>query len=88
MTFNSDSVRHVLTRSEAAQRIREKHRLACTPGTLATKAWDGSGPPYRMAAGKAFYDPDDVDRWAEARFSAPIRKAADARHTKSTGIAA
>jgi hypothetical protein len=77
-----------LTRAEAAQRIREVHGQPCTPETLATKAWAGSGPRYRVAAGKTYYDPADVDRWAEDRFSAPVRKAADARRAKHAEAAA
>jgi hypothetical protein len=71
-----------ITRAEAAKRIREVHGQPCTTETLATKAWDGSGPPYCVAAGKTYYDPDDVDRWAQARFSPPARKAADLRLSK------
>ena len=74
------AVRACLTRTEAARRIRETHGLPCTVETLATKAWDGSGPPYRVAAGKTFYDPSDLDLWAKSRISTPIRKASDARH--------
>jgi hypothetical protein len=77
-----------LTRAEAAQRVRDVHSQPCTPETLATKAWNGSGPPYCLAAGKAFYDADDVDRWAQARVSAQIRKAADARRAKHAEAAA
>lgn len=84
----ADSTRRRLTRAEAAQRIREVHEQPCTPETLATKAWDGSGPPYCVVAGKTYYDPGDVDRWARARISAPVRKAADARHVKRVEVAA
>lgn len=84
----ADTTRPKLTRPEAARRIREVHGLPCTPETLATKAWAGSGPPYRLAMGKAFYDPDDVDRWALSRISPRVRKAADARLAAHVGEAA
>ena len=82
------AARPKLTRPDAARRIREVHGLPCTSETLATKAWDGSGPPYRVAMGKTFYDPDDVDRWAQSRISPPVRKAADARRAKLGEVAA
>ncbi|OYX97146.1 MAG: hypothetical protein B7Y80_20735 [Hyphomicrobium sp. 32-62-53] len=79
---------HKLSRAEAAQRIRDIHRQPCTPETLATKAWNGSGPVYCLAAGKAYYDVGDIDRWARARISAPVRKAAEARRAKQAEPAA
>ena len=77
-----------LTRREAARRIREVHGLPCTVETLATKAWDGSGPPYRLAAGKTYYHPDDVDGWAQSRISPLVRRAADARRAANDREAA
>jgi hypothetical protein len=77
-----------LTRAQAAQRIREQHGQPCTAATLATKAWNGSGPPYCLAAGKTLYDPADVDRWAATRVSKPVCKAADARSAKHAEAAA
>jgi hypothetical protein len=68
-----------LTRREAAKRIREVHRLPCTAETLATKAWDGSGPPYRLVAGMTYCNPEDVDQWAQSRIGPAVRRAADAR---------
>jgi hypothetical protein len=76
-----------LTRREAARRIRELHGLPCTAETLATKAWNGSGPPYRLVAGKTYYNPADVDRWAQSRIGPPVRKAADARRAIQAGEA-
>ena len=77
-----------LSRTDAARRVREVHGQPCTPETLATMAWAGSGPAYRKVAGRTFYDPSDVDRWAEERISPPIRRAAEATRTKSAAEAA
>lgn len=67
-----------LSREGVSQRLGEKG-LHYTVATLANMASNGEGPLYRLIGGRAVYMPDDVDRWAESRISAPIRKAADAR---------
>ena len=71
--------RYGLSRRAAAQRIREKHGLPCTEATLANMAGRGNGPVYRLIAARAYYLPDDIDSWAEARIGPLIRRAADAR---------
>ena len=67
-----------LSRAEAAARVRAGGQ-PCEQSTLAKEATYGSGPPYVIIGGRAFYAPGDVDAWAQSRVSAPIRKASDAR---------
>ena len=67
------------SRKEAARRIRDIHRLSCTEGTLANHASDGTGPFYHVCGSRSIYLDRDIDEWARARISPPIRKASEAR---------
>ena len=64
-------------RPEAAERIRS-HGVPCQPSSLAKAATEGSGPPYVLMGGRAYYLPEDCDAYAQSRISLPIRRAADA----------
>ncbi len=67
-----------LSRTDAAQRVRELHGIPCEPSTLAKRATTGTGPTYRIIGGKAMYLDADVDSWARSLVSEPFRKASDA----------
>jgi hypothetical protein len=67
-----------LSRTVAAQRVRNLHGIPCEPSTLAKRATTGTGPTYRIIGGKAMYLDADVDSWASSLVSEPLRKASDA----------
>jgi len=67
-----------LSRTAAAQRVRDLHGVPCQPSTLAKRATTGTGPTYRLIGGKAMYLDADVDSWARSLVSEPFRKASDA----------
>jgi hypothetical protein len=68
----------LLTRRAAAERVREKFGIPCAESTLAKRASEGTGPTYRIVAGRALYAEADVDAWAPSLIGPPIRRAADA----------
>jgi hypothetical protein len=69
-----------LRRDEAAQYIRERYGIPCSAGNLAKLASVGGGPPFRYLNDHwPVYDEPDLDAWAQARISAPVRRASDAR---------
>ena len=61
-----------LSRTDAAQRVRELHGIPCEPSTLAKRATTGTGPTYRIIGGKAMYLDADVDSWARSLVSEPL----------------
>ncbi len=65
-----------LSRSSAAQFLTE-NGLPIAPATLAKKAVDGSGPPFRIGNGRAFYDTEDLLAWAEAQLGPKFRSTAE-----------
>lgn len=67
-----------ISRTAAAQRVRQLHGIPCEPSTLAKRATTGTGPTYRIIGGKAMYLDADVDSWARSLVSAPLKKASDA----------
>ena len=70
-----------LTRTAAAQRVRDKFGVRCEQSTLAKKASEGTGPTYRLIGGRAMYSEPDVDAWGASLIGSPIRRASDARIT-------
>src|SRR5689334_126415 len=48
------------------------------PGTLATKATRGGGPPYRLFGRIPLYRWGDAVAWAESRLSKPVRNTSEA----------
>jgi hypothetical protein len=80
MTAKGRSMTHhikFLTRVETARRLAELHGAHYEPSTLAKKAHDGGGPPYRLICGRAMYIPEDVDRWAATLVGQLRRKASE-----------
>ena len=80
-TQKASQAAELSTRKEAAARIRADFGVPCTAETLATKAWSGDGPVYRVIAGRSYYDPGDIDDWARSRISEPVRRASDLRRS-------
>lgn len=64
---------HYLRRQEAATYVRETWGIPCSPKWLAKLAVTGGGPLFRKAGKYPVYMADDLDRWAEARISGPLR---------------
>ena len=67
----------MLSRSEAAQRVRELYGISCEASSLAKYATVGTGPIYRLIGGRAMYWPEDVDAWAASLVGPPIRRASE-----------
>ena len=66
-----------LRRDQAAQYVRSQYGFPCSTALLHKLASLGGGPVYRRANRVPLYARDDLDAWAEARISGPLRKASD-----------
>ena len=84
----SEIVQTKRTRAQAAQRVREVHGIPCQPSSLAQHACYGTGPIYRLCAGKASYLDADIDAWAVSLISKPIRRAGEARRHRVRAVVA
>ena len=60
-------------REDAATHLREKHGIPITPQRLARMAVEGTGPAFRKAGRWPLYDLPELDRFAEAYLSEPVR---------------
>jgi hypothetical protein len=67
-----------LNRQEAARYLTEAG-LPIAATTLAKKAVNGSGPPFRIGNGRALYDADDLLAWAEVQLGPKLRSTAERR---------
>jgi hypothetical protein len=56
-----------LTRSQAADYIREHLNVPCTASTLAQHATDGTGPVYTRVGNTTLYEPEDIHQWHKER---------------------
>lgn len=65
-----------LTRAEAAKYIEDEHGIPCSVQSLTQHAHAGTGPVYMRFSNATQYDPQDIDRWIEAR-SSKIHRARD-----------
>ena len=54
----------ILKRTEAAAYLSSRG-LRASKITLARMAMDGSGPPYALIRGAAYYTPNSLDDWLE-----------------------
>jgi hypothetical protein len=59
-----------LLRIEAVDYVKAKG-LPCTKGTLQKLACIGGGPEFRKFGSRVVYEQPALDRWIEARLSAP-----------------
>ncbi len=62
-----------LRRSDAAEYVRTRFGFPCSKQWLAKLATTGGGPSYRKASRFPVYAIEDLDAWAQARLSAPMR---------------
>lgn len=60
-------------REEAAQYITETFGFSCSKAWLAKLASIGGGPVFRKAGRVPLYTKKDLDIWAKARLSGPMR---------------
>jgi hypothetical protein len=63
---------------EAAAYMLQRCRYG-TPRSLAKWRVTGEGPPFRRSGRLILYDPDDIDSWAEARLTRPLRSTSEIR---------
>jgi hypothetical protein len=64
-------------RVDAAEYVREKWGLPCSPAWLAKLAVVGGGPTYQKAGRTPLYTDENLDAWAESRLSPPMRSTSD-----------
>jgi hypothetical protein len=64
-------------RKQAAAYLKSRYGHG-SPRTLAKLATLGGGPIFRRFGRIVLYDPADLDAWALARLSAPLRSTSDA----------
>jgi hypothetical protein len=76
-----------LRRKVAAQYVRERWGLPCSPNTLAKLAVIGGGPMFRRAGRIPLYATDELDQWVEAKLSKPLRSTCDIREDQRRGAA-
>ena len=65
------------TRREAATYLTEQRGFPVTFGALQVAASRGGGPAYQLFRGRALYDEDELDRWAESQLSPPRRSTSE-----------
>jgi hypothetical protein len=64
-----------LRRKDAATYLKNNHGIGSWQ-TLAKLAISGDGPAYRKFGRTVLYAPSDLDKWFEAKVSAPLRSTA------------
>jgi hypothetical protein len=77
MTLIPENPDALLTREQLADALTEAG-YPIKPGTLATKASRGGGPPYRLFGPRVLYTWRDGLKWAQSRLSAPIGSTSEA----------
>ncbi len=78
----SDSDTKFLRRREAADYLRRRYGFT-TLSSLAKFACCGGGPRFSYAGDLPLYRPSDLDEWAQAQISAPVRSTSERRQDKS-----
>lgn len=66
-----------LRRPDAAEYVRSKWGVPCSPKWLAKLAVTGGGPVFRKLGRFPLYAPSDLDDWVQARMSGPLRSTSD-----------
>ena len=66
-----------LRRQAASEYLAENWGISRAPGTLAKLATIGGGPTFRRAGRVPLYSPDDLDKWAASKLSAPMRSTSE-----------
>jgi hypothetical protein len=70
---SNENPRQFLRRKEAANYVETKFGIPCAPKTLSKYATVGGGPIFRKAGKFVLYLPADLNTWARARVSGPMR---------------
>jgi len=63
----------LLRRADAAEYVRTRYGFPCSKQWLAKLVTTGGGPVYMKAGKFPVYAVEDLDAWAQARLSAPMR---------------
>jgi len=71
-TISTRSAR-LFRRADAAEYVRSRYGFPCSKQWLAKLATTGGGPVYMKAGKFPVYAVEDLDAWAQARLSAPMR---------------
>jgi hypothetical protein len=71
------SPRPLLRRKAASRYIKETHGIDIAPQTMARKAVQGGGPPFRKFGRYPYYEPDELDRWVISRLGGRRRSTSD-----------
>jgi hypothetical protein len=66
-----------LRRRAAAEYLRQHWGVPCSEKTLAKLACVGGGPIYHLYGRIPLYSPADLDSYAEARLSRPLRSTSE-----------
>ncbi len=66
-----------LSRPEAAEYLLNEHGVHRAPRTLAKDVVYGTGPRYRKDGRAVVYDVADLDAFADARLSEPVRSSSE-----------
>jgi hypothetical protein len=66
-----------LRRQAAAEYLRTYWGVPCSPKTLAKLACVGGGPVYRLFGRIPLYSHTDLDAFAEAKLSKPVRSTSE-----------
>jgi hypothetical protein len=64
-------------RRAAAEYLREQRGIPCSEKTLAKLACIGGGPAYRLFGRIPLYSIADLDAYAEAKLSKPVRSTSE-----------
>jgi hypothetical protein len=78
-----------MRRKSAAEYVRARWGVPCSPNTLAKLATIGGGPVFRRSGRTPLYTADNLDRWVESKLSRPMRSTsdvADARHHEAKQV--
>ena len=75
-----------LSRKAAGEYLKTTYGSG-TANTLAKLASIGGGPVFRKASRRVLYEIPDLDAWAQAKISEPIRSTAEFRRRKKTARA-
>jgi hypothetical protein len=70
---SDENPRQFLRRTEAANYIEARFGIPCAPKVLSKYATVGGGLIFRKAGKFVIYLPTDLDTWAAARVSGPMR---------------
>ena len=63
-------------RRAAAQYLQDNYEFG-TPASLAKLAVTGGGPSFRKLGRMVLYEVPELDRWAQAKMSGPMRSTSD-----------